>query len=135
MSQRSRGRVFGACPLREANQQVAFEFAYEPSAVLFCQWGTDMTQKRLWTALAVLALGLPISPMPYSSAAAQQTRPAPHECRDYRQQGIFGGGVKPSTPTGRTLTQCRKCWYEVRRHMWDKKVCERWPDLPTGSRR
>lgn len=94
-----------------------------------------MTYRCLWIALSVLAMSFPVNLSEYSSSAAQQTRPAPDECRDYRQQGIFGGGVKPSTPTGRTLTQCRKCWFEVRRMMWDKKVCEPWPNLPNGSRR
>lgn len=94
-----------------------------------------MTHGRLWIGIALVALSVPVSLTSYSSAAAQQTRPAPDECRDYRQPGVFGGGVRPSTPSGRTLTQCRKCWYEVRRFMWDKKVCEPWPTLPNGSRR
>jgi hypothetical protein len=93
-----------------------------------------MAHSRLLTAVGIAALVVPVSSSEYGSAAAQQTRPAPNECRDYRQPGIFGGGIKPSTSNGRTLTQCRRCWYEVRKFMWDKKVCEPWPTLPNGSR-
>lgn len=122
---------YGSFTTRGCGNRLSYRVRVECSFVC----GGNMTYGRTLAALAALGFSFVVNSAVYGAAAAQQRRAAPNDCRDYKQKGGFGiGGVRPSTSDGRVLTQCRECWYEVRRFFPDKKVCAPWPVLPNGSR-